>query len=251
MREAWRRPSGWNAVSVVVQIVLVNDLVSWLVSQGAYRALGVTFEAGVSRTIANWAPIVVPTVVAPLTTVPRLRLSVRLNRAVEALQAEIERRTALQAELEYQATHDALTGTLNRRGFWERSSALVREGAVVVVVDVNDFKAVNDTYGHALGDEVLQAVGRILSDDGQERVVGRLGGDEFAAVLPTGDLRSAEDLRTRLGAMTFDVPAGGPITVSASVGIGTVGPDQTLDGALGAVDAAMYEAKRVRANARP
>jgi diguanylate cyclase (GGDEF)-like protein len=251
LRQAWRQPSGWNAVLVTVQVVVVNDLVSWLVSQGAYRALGASFEPGIARNIANWAPIVVPTVVAPLTTVPRLRLSQKLQVAVARLEEEVLRREALQTELEYQATHDTLTGLLNRRGFQAASATALRDGGLVLVIDVNRFKSVNDTYGHAVGDEVLQAVGRTLASCHEDSVAGRTGGDEFVVLLPSGDLGSAESLRDELGALTIQLPDGEPpLTVSASVGIGVVGPGESLDDALGAVDAAMYAAKRRTSAAR-
>jgi diguanylate cyclase (GGDEF)-like protein len=245
MREAWWRPSRWNVVLATAQVVVLNDLISGIVSQAIYRGFDLSFEPGLTRNVVYWAPIAIPTLAAPLTAIPRLRLSHRLQEAVDRLQEEGRERAALQAELEYQATHDALTGLLNRRGFHAASATALRDGAAVLVIDVNHFKSVNDTYGHSIGDEVLQAVGRALSTGHEDGVVGRTGGDEFVVLLPSGDLDTAERVRDRLQSLAVPLPDDGPpLTISASVGIGVVGPGESLDDALAAVDAAMYAAKR-------
>jgi diguanylate cyclase (GGDEF)-like protein len=96
----------------------------------------------------------------------------------------------LQAELEHQASHDPLTGLANRSLFAERlDDALARsgEGTAVIFIDVNDFKMVNDTLGHAAGDELLVAISGRLGDCVRPTdTLARLGGDEFAILLEDG-----------------------------------------------------------------
>ncbi|MEM5328416.1 EAL domain-containing protein [Paraburkholderia sp. JHI2823] len=116
--------------------------------------------------------------------------------------ASTERKHA--AELEYQATHDHLTGLLNRREFERRLAGLLDkrgEGShVVMFLDLDQFKIVNDTCGHAAGDELIRSVGTALKQQLRAaHILARLGGDEFGVVLPEcrieDALRIAEDLR--------------------------------------------------------
>jgi diguanylate cyclase (GGDEF)-like protein len=115
-------------------------------------------------------------------------------------------------------------------------------------LDIDHFKAINDTYGHAAGDQVLQIVGRAI-----RRVVrapdiaGRLGGEEFGIVLPETDRREglvfAERLRADLAALQVSYE-GATIRFTCSVGIATRGAADGLDTMLKEADAAMYRAKR-------
>ncbi len=116
-------------------------------------------------------------------------------------------------ELALLSRSDPLTGTLNRRGFAERFAAQLADHVRhdgrplgLIVIDLDDFKRVNDTLGHAAGDELLVAVARTLAADLRPSdVLGRLGGDEFAVLLPEagpGELRAAAArLEQRLGAV--------------------------------------------------
>lgn len=244
LKRAWSEPSGWNVVIVTVQVVVVNASISWAVCASVYRIFDITFPAGAAHHIAYLAPLVLPAVVAPLTTVPRLRLSHKLHEANEDLRNEVERREALQRDLVYQATHDALTAVLNRRGFIEQATTALQHGGVLVLVDVDRFKAVNDLHGHAAGDQVLQAIARILREVGAPGLTGRLGGDEFVVLLPPGDLSAAERIQASLSGVPLPLPGGRTVEVSASVGIAPVAPDATLETALASADAGMYERKR-------
>lgn len=244
LKRAWSEPSGWNVVLVTVQVVVVNASISWAVCVSVYRLLDITFPAGAARTIAYFAPLVLPAVVAPLTTVPRLRLSHKLHASNEQLRQEVERREALQHDLQYHATHDALTAVLNRRGFIEQATTALQHGGLLVLVDVDRFKTVNDVHGHAAGDQVLQTIARILREVGSSGLTGRLGGDEFVVLLPPGDLPVAERIQIRLSSVPLPLPDGRTLEVSASVGIAAVTPDATLDAALASADSGMYARKR-------
>jgi diguanylate cyclase (GGDEF)-like protein/PAS domain S-box-containing protein len=152
--------------------------------------------------------------------------------------------------LRYQAGHDELTGLANRRGFTAAMAA--RRGDVtVLLIDLNGFKQINDTYGHAAGDEVLRHVAALLRDSaGTADVPARLGGDEFA-VLAGGDPAAAGRLAGRLRtALAEPARIGGrDLVVGASIGLAT-GPAAGADQLLNAADLRMYEEKqRTRAYA--
>jgi diguanylate cyclase (GGDEF)-like protein/PAS domain S-box-containing protein len=158
---------------------------------------------------------------------------------------EVEERTRLEAELRRQATTDPLTGLLNRQAFLATLERVgVDHGVAVLYLDLDDFKAINDTRGHEAGDELLVRVaGAITAVAGAERTVARLGGDEFAVLVPLTvrhGLGAAEGLAaalvTRLG-RDQDV---GPAGVSVGVALGL---NDHAESILGDADLAMYEAK--------
>ena len=151
--------------------------------------------------------------------------------------------------LEWSATHDALTGLLNRKGFERRlAAAAARQQAVLIAIDLDRFKPINDTHGHAAGDAVLRAVaaaiaGRIRAQDSAVR----LGGDEFAVILENcpvdAGLRVAEGLLDAICRLA--VPWGdATLTVGASVGVAPWS-FHFIDGSdwAAAADAACYAAK--------
>ncbi|MFF2627850.1 GGDEF domain-containing protein [Kitasatospora griseola] len=141
------------------------------------------------------------------------------------------------------ARRDPLTGLLTRDGFTARAERLIRrhpERTTVLLIDLDDFKAVNDTHGHAAGDAVLAATARrLVTWCGADGLAARLGGDEFAAVVLDADHR-IPDLR---GLLQHPVPHGTELmSVSASVGTSHPGT-HLLTEALSAADRQMYAAK--------
>ncbi|HSI96774.1 MAG TPA: diguanylate cyclase, partial [Gaiellaceae bacterium] len=135
----------------------------------------------------------------------------------------------IRARLEHQASTDALTGLYNHRSFHDRLReevirASTEHGTVgVVMVDLDDFKKVNDVYGHGIGDQLLHQVADVLrgcvrSSD----VVCRVGGEEFAVIVPGGNLQSSLALADRIGenVSRLEVEAAGRITLSAGVAVG-------------------------------
>ncbi|MDP5181177.1 sensor domain-containing diguanylate cyclase [Blastococcus sp. BMG 814] len=157
----------------------------------------------------------------------------------------------------HQATHDALTGLPNRVLFLERLEASLAEagpdgGLGVLFCDLDRFKDVNDSLGHAAGDELLRQVSaRLRAAVRPGDTVGRLSGDEFAIVLP--DLADADHARTLADriAACFDEPfrlEGTPVRVGTSVGAAVLGADRgrDADALLREADAAMYREKQRR-----
>ncbi len=162
-------------------------------------------------------------------------------------------------ELEHEATHDALTGLANRTLFYRRLQQAVvhaREEklkAAVLYIDLDDFKPVNDRYGHAVGDALLQVVtGRILKNVRATDTVARLGGDEFAVVLlGIGEIGLIDRIKEDIIAAIHQ-PAhidGHDIQPGCSVGHAVFPDDgEAMDALLHAADACMYAAKRERKN---
>jgi diguanylate cyclase (GGDEF)-like protein len=156
-------------------------------------------------------------------------------------------------ELRHEATHDPLTGVANRSLFRERleRALAVRDRArplILLFVDVDGFKAVNDNYGHAEGDFVLRNVAARLENNVRpEDTVARLGGDEFGVLIDGGD---ADEIGARLlDALGHPHEVHGRVhRVHASIGVAqrfSYDPSITADDVLGAADAAMYTAKRL------
>lgn len=153
------------------------------------------------------------------------------------------------------ARRDPLTGLRTRDGFTRRAAVLLKDPrAVVVLADVDRFKQINDTFGHAAGDALLKATAaRLAHYVGTAGVVGRLGGDEFAAVVI--DTRgTVSDLLAVLHGVLARPVDGQPAGVRTTVSVGWVRaadfPGDDLSALLGRADEAMYAAKQARAGVR-
>ncbi|KQW51404.1 MULTISPECIES: GGDEF domain-containing protein [unclassified Roseateles] len=148
---------------------------------------------------------------------------------------------------------DVLTGLLNRRGFDERLRRLLqRDDAhppVLALLDVDHFKRINDTHGHAVGDAVLSGIGERLRDTLRPLDLAvRLGGEEFAVIWAQpeagGDMRLGERVRTAIACQPFMTTAG-PLAVTVSVGVARAhGVQEAPEALFSRADAALYEAKR-------
>jgi diguanylate cyclase len=184
-----------------------------------------------------------------LTVLMVLLVTVRQVLAMRAQHLLTQRLYWAQRGLAYQVHHDALTGLPNRILFTQRlDEAMTHGGFVLIFVDLDDFKEVNDRYGHAAGDELLRAVGerlkRCVSSSG---TVARIGGDEFA-ILIAGEDEELETVAGRLRiALRDPFPVhGSSVRVKASMGL--VRPDtdtQTSDDLLRQADISMYAGKRM------
>jgi diguanylate cyclase (GGDEF)-like protein len=158
---------------------------------------------------------------------------------------------------EAQASTDALTGLPNRRYFDEFCGLLARrrrsgDAVGVLMIDIDRFKVLNDTYGHATGDEVLRAVGgTIVSAVREDDVPARYGGEEFVVLLrnpsPEIALEVGERVRTSVGAL--DLRRFGVAAVSVSVGVAVARQaDQPIGDLIAAADRALFRAKRAGRN---
>ncbi|WP_328553415.1 GGDEF domain-containing protein [Streptomyces sp. NBC_00358] len=153
------------------------------------------------------------------------------------------------------ARRDPLTGLRTREAFTRRATALLRNSrAIVVLADVDRFKQINDTFGHAAGDALLKATaGRLAHYVGHAGVAGRLGGDEFAAVL-IDDHGTAADMLAILHSVLARPVDGQDPVVHTTVSLGWVRaadfPGDDLSVLLRRADEAMYAAKQGRAGTR-
>lgn len=180
------------------------------------------------------------------------------QQALEQQEANLEERVSVRVQeiaelhhrLRHEATHDALTDLANRSLLQERVRLMAADrsrGVGLLLIDVDDFKRINDGYGHSVGDEVLVEVSRRLRVTcPQDTVVCRYGGDEFVLAL-TARRNTVEEVAKRvLSALNDPVPtASGPIPVSASVGTAYCPPGRACDFSdlLRGADRAMYSAK--------
>ena len=171
------------------------------------------------------------------------------GREVVAIVRDISARVAAEERTAFLARHDPLTGLANRTLFAERAErALAQGGAAVLCVDLDLFKSVNDSLGHAAGDALLcQVAGRLSGCARQTDTVARLGGDEFAILLPGAERAAdaaglAQRILTALAApMVLD---GHKVVASASLGISLAPADGAdYDTLLRRADAALYQAK--------
>ena len=182
------------------------------------------------------------------------RTGSRRDLGLIAVVQDVSERKALEAELLHQAFHDSLTGLANRAVFRDRVAHSLTQGSReaqrigVLFIDLDDFKTINDTQGHAAGDLVLQRVATMLlhATRGCD-TVSRLGGDEFAVLLERvsqdeGPEVAAQRIVNAL-ARPIEVEPGRTVTVGASIGIAVQVGAEDRDELLRNADVALYEAK--------
>lgn len=176
-------------------------------------------------------------------------------RAINVLRSRLLERQQLTATLQRQASTDALTGLFNRRtfdsiiqgeGYFENTDQSVG----LILVDIDKFKSINDTYGHEAGDLILRQVADCLKSNVRfDDFVARYGGEEFAIVLPGSDIaifeNIAESLRLAIAEAPFDIGEGKELAVTASFGV-AVGQrgEENCQELFRSADKALYDAKR-------
>lgn len=154
----------------------------------------------------------------------------------------------LASQLEYRATHDPLTGVLNRGAVIDLvNRQLQTVDLSLIVLDIDHFKRINDSFGHPAGDKVILGVVSCLKATVPETArVGRVGGEEFTVIMPNQQDRTsthiAESLRKAIEAYPFDLPDDS--TVTASFGVSWIQRGGNFDEAYGLADEALYAAKR-------
>ena len=179
-------------------------------------------------------------------------LAVRLGRPVARVLADL-------ARLAHQAQTDALTGLANRRTLDERldeevdRAARLSSNLSLVIADIDNFKQINDTYGHQTGDAILAAFSRVLSETVREiDLPARYGGEEFAIVLPgtqlTGARLLSEKIRRAVADVSVDGPEGERVGVTASFGAAAYPTHSSVAALVRAADEALYEAKQTGKN---
>ncbi|MCX5807171.1 MAG: diguanylate cyclase [Proteobacteria bacterium] len=179
-----------------------------------------------------------------------LRARVEVGRRMIEMQDKlIKSREALAHE----ATHDYLTGILNRRAILDRlKKELARAGRhgdalAIGVCDIDHFKKINDTYGHQTGDDVLCELSQIMNDCSRNYdSVGRIGGEEFLIIIP---MKAGTDPVSAFNRLCMEIAGSimktrsGDLFVTVSIGVACATAESLVDEILGAADAALYQAK--------
>ena len=209
-----------------------------------------------------WALIAVGAGVLPFYTEPyderalvSLRIAVALvSMAPIMLASAMQSRNDLLARLRHEATHDSLTGLLNRSAFRDAASQAVVSGGkplAIMMVDIDRFKSINDNYGHAGGDEVLTAFAeRVRSCLRREDMFARMGGEEFAVLIESCAQEEAIEVANRILAAIRTAPVvlscDREASLTASIGLVITRKDEatSMDDLLAAADAELYCAKR-------
>jgi len=186
--------------------------------------------------------------------VENVRVLVERDEALRAARANRGELEATLAQMQDLAMVDQLTGLKNRRAFFDECEAAIAasrrrdQPIAVAVLDLDHFKQVNDTYGHAVGDVVLKEAARRIEDGTrEEHIVGRFGGEEFVVLLPftspSQALVALERVRKAIGSAPIEIPDGHFIAVTISGGIAALEAEMPIVVAIDHADKAMYRAK--------
>ena len=222
-------------------VTAVIGAVTWL----AALTFGMTVSGGsIQAQSLRLGVIAIVSILAIVASALRLRQEHRIVRA--------EQEAATIAEVRRLSETDELTGLLNRRGLLKAIDGT--EGCaerMIALIDIDNLKQVNDSYGHQVGDLYITAVARRLSASlAGTDLIGRWGGDEFLVILELPESRSGPVLdRARAAVMSNPVGVGDHLLpVSVSVGVADWPAHQPLDTSLALADAALYEAKSAGRN---
>ena len=232
-RPAGRPKFGYRFVSVAA---ILGAIVH------AFRCVAYGFGLAHDTTFLEAAPINVVVVGMAILTLPCLSIGM-IMLAHDRLAERMERL----------ATIDDLTGVLGRRAFIAQAEALsdlakvARSRLSIAILDIDNFKSINDRYGHAAGDQALAHVALTISrETRQTDVLGRIGGEEFALLLPLTAKEDAAHLVTRLlsivAASVSHAPTG-DVTCTLSAGIEEFGASDTVASVMARADKALYAAK--------
>ena len=184
--------------------------------------------------------------------------TVELGRINQRLREEIEERKRVEKQLHHLATTDPLTGAYNRRHFFDlaekefdRSHRYNREISIILV-DVDHFKEINDTFGHIAGDQLLQIIAeRFVSNLRQLDIFGRYGGDEFVILLPETNIDQARLAGERLHKVITENPvitSRGEILLRLSMGVASLINSDDMEKLLIKTDQALYKSKETGRN---
>lgn len=259
-------PSGGRAIKSLHNVLDQSEQVKGLVEECAEELASVNTSLRQEVVGQSTSPAVVGALEQSVTVEGKVQdASAKLAIVNRALEREVQERQVLEHQLvaareqeasaRQAALHDALTGLPNRLLFNDRLehglAQAMRHGwaLAVMFVDLNDFKTINDTYGHAVGDEVLQTIAARLNDSARnDDTVSRHGGDEFLYLLIEVKERSDIALIAEKIVKTIQIPcvlSVGPLVINASIGISIFPRDgTTAEALLKSADKAMYEAKR-------
>jgi len=255
-------------------IAAANDAASGLMGRGRVELLGSNFseltaavvsddpQQNVSDAVQTYGPaidslrILRPDGSERAASMTATMIPWGRDMAVLACLRDVTERKNAEDHLRHEARFDELTGLFNRRYFLDRlaiSLGAARRHTLplgLCLCDVDEFKQVNDTHGHAAGDSVLRKLGGLIRDSLRaEDLAGRLGGDEFCLAFPYTRAQDAtvavERLRAQVASTKFESPTGVPLRITISFGLAdAVSRSCTIDSLLEQADRTLYRAKR-------
>jgi diguanylate cyclase (GGDEF)-like protein len=176
---------------------------------------------------------------------------------LQELMGEVERKKReledLNANLQQMTTTDSLTGLRNRRYLEEVMSELAGQAEAgmplsLLVIDIDFFKRINDTYGHQIGDAVLQELSwKLLKEANEEGIAARMGGEEFVILLPNADKQQAQEFAERLR-RGIEHGEWQHVPITVSIGVATFGSEDNADSLFARADEALYASKNAGRN---
>ena len=252
----FNKPSFENVTALTVDLpfTLANTVHDIELHRLELRGEQISREALYLGILVAWMLCAAVAVVWQLTALRRQQR--RQERDIEALVARTAQLRQQQEDLRRQAAIDQLTGVLNRRGVEQALASLgerVQTGIALIMVDLDHFKHINDTHGHAAGDQVIAEIARRIGAAVRNiDVPGRYGGEEFVLLLPETALAGSGLLGERLRRAIAATPVAtvaGPLPITASLGVATAEPD-VPDAAtlISRADSALYAAKQAGRN---
>tara|TARA_R110002020_G_scaffold87061_9_gene214977 strand:+ start:28761 stop:29570 length:810 start_codon:yes stop_codon:yes gene_type:complete len=248
------RPTLCSAVlKKIFKVTLVSVILSMMVTAAILYAMGETGGMFLGLQLA----IICPSLIMPPATYLFYRQALQLEAAHNELR-DVHQRLfdvhlklqSAHSDLEHKASHDQMTGLANRDFFLDRLSAMRRlsDHGYLMMIDADNFKRINDTYGHDAGDRALLAIGKAISQTVRTGDFGaRIGGEEFAVILHGVDSADASVVAERIRAcveQTEIVTAEGEtLKVTVSIGATAFGAHRHNDEIMRAADAMLYKAK--------
>lgn len=200
----------------------------------AIMVFDVSVGTGIFRIV-----VVFPVVMTPLVALFSGRLMMRLHRMSQKLQHAMD--------------HDALTSTVTRQHFFDKLQNLdTKTSSILLLIDIDQFRTINDTHGHFVGDIVLREVAhRLINNTRRDDLVARFGCEEFIVLLPNTAPKDAMHIAERMRATVSRTPIRASVSkipVTVSIGIGHIGDGNDSQAAMQEADDALYAAKTAGCN---
>ncbi|WP_248732654.1 GGDEF domain-containing protein [Pseudomonas sp. MWU13-2517] len=255
-------PQDDRVSQLLVMLFVVGMSVSAVSSYSAYRYMTLGSMALVLLPCTLWL-LFQPTLMQVGVGIAVLVFSTFVISATRKFSDALEKAFRLTRQMERAhnistraAQTDELTGLMNRRAFFEHAQRLYaqcrhnQQPVCALMMDMDHFKNVNDTYGHQAGDQVLRQIGGVISASfRQTDVYGRLGGEEFAVLLPNTSLETARDIAEQLVNTISNLTVEPVQGLTASLGVAVVRSlDQDLHSLMNTADKALYHAKAMGRN---
>ncbi|SBS68225.1 sensor domain-containing diguanylate cyclase [Vibrio atlanticus] len=253
VNQSWVKLQGGSSIEQVLALDSILDLVPQQNSDGIYKH----YQAIVSGELSGTSTVVENIGfdgVHRFFNIYDNAITWKGQRAVQVVLEDVTQKVMLEKQLVHQANYDEMTDLLNRRAIyeWLREHMFSKNYLVCMLLDIDDFKSINDTYGHMVGDEVICALASITKRNAEKvgGVAGRWGGEEFIIFIPNAPLETAlevsEEIRQQFNQVEFKV--GEQIRFNSSVSIGisdsrACEDGVTIDALVNLTDQSLYRAK--------